>query len=1389
MAKRYFNWKLAIVLVIGFTVLSVTAFALRQWQRTTRAERALVLGERAYDESRWDEAAKNLGRYLAVDHESVPVLLKYAEAQLRIRPAKQNNLQRAIAAYRTVLRLEKGNSEAATRLAEIYMTNMPGEAELIARRYLDEKEDVTVRRLLALALVGQREKFAEAVAELKAIIAKHPDEVLSYEVLGRLAQQRPEDVSEPSEHWYNEAVRNNPSSALAYIARADFFLRERRADEAIADLERAEKQDLSDPKLRLRLASGFINAQLLDKAEEHLNVVKETTPDDQTLWQTWVLLALRSGDREKMLQVAETGLKELGSEPWDFMPAAVELFVLSGHADRATECISRMKEQDFPPRVTAFLEGVVADAQGRPADAVKHWRRAIELGNNSQRIRLAVATSLIGLGDNQSALAQLRTLVAEQPGSYEARLAITKLLTQVGNWAEAAEHARAAMQMAPNEAEPALLNMQARIHVLMDRPADEAPRMWRDIESELSALEAVTGGAAEVKLLQVRVAIARGNFADAEALLTQLNEEYPKQVRVAMVQAEMLVAQAKEGEAVSWLEKVVKEFPESFEPARYLAILLNEQGNRQKCEDVITHALTRMDQPAAQRRLGILLAEFYTRWEEHDHAYETLSTLSRKFPNNILLMRRLLASRRVLADPERVQSLIDDIKSIEGEDGWQWRYEQARAWFVGGEFKARYPEIVSLMQENLLANADDQGSRLLLAATYDRAGELQLAISMYRQALSRSPTDVRIIVPFVAALYTAGEDNEAEEILSRTSRQKLYHPQLQGLQLQSYLRRGQLGSASDILQEYLSNDPNNRTASLTLALLKIQQEQYEQAGVLLEDLRVREPNSLPVASAQVQLNTRRGRAEEALKTCDEIVGALGTAPAYLLRARTYISLGRPEDATEDFGNAIATEPNNPSVWVARSDFHRSTGRPAEAVADIKHALSLAPDSVQIQRLAVSLLLASGDRDSAREGRAILDEALEANPDDVRLRLSKARLLLSEGTATEIANAQRILQQITEDQPDTSEAWVLLGRILLQQAQPGEAVDVALRGLAHKPQDKQLLLLKARAEAARSPVLAIPTLRALHVQEPNDVDIAIRLADAYVGAGQPGKAVSLLTKQLDGCETSAVRTCTIALAVAKYKNGDKAEAEREFDTLLKAVPDDPGPLLVLARLLRDDRLWDEVGRRITNWMGRHPADNQTPVMIAGDMAIARSSEGYELAEDILQKVLERDPNCVPAMSTLAMVYQSTGRGSEGARLCRRILDIAPDNVIAINNLAWTLCEEHGKCREALELVQQGMKMAPQYADMIDTRGVIYYRLSDFERAIQDFSRCMDLYPRTAPSSVTVRFHLARALAKTGQADEAVKYLSQALDSARRIGGLSNEEIVEAQQLLEQLQKGS
>ena len=662
-----------------------------------------------------------------------------------------------------------------------------------------------------------------------------------------------------------------------------------------------------------------------------------------------------------------------------------------------------------------------------------------------------------------------------------------------------------------------------------------------------------------------------------------------------------------------------------------------------------------------------------------------------------------------------------------------------------------------------------------------------MAISTYREALDRSPDDLRVIVPAVAALYGAKEYDQAEQILNRASRQNLSHPLLSELALQDHLRRGELDSASVVLQDILNNDPNNRNAYLSLALLKMQQNDFEQSRQLLNALKKQDPNSLAVVAAQIQLSVRQDKPAEAMQISDQAVDNFGNAFAYILRARTRATFGQADKAWEDLEHAASIEADNVEVWLARSDFNRARGRYAEAVDDVRRARSLAPGDLDVQKRAISLLLAS--RQHSTEARELLAQALELNPEDVELRLYKAQSMLDEGTLAATEAAERVLREITEDQPESSRAWVLLGEIAIKQGQSDKAMNAALGGLAHRPTDRTLLLLKARAEAARSPVLAVPTLESLHDLDSGDVRVALLLADTYIRAGEPDKALALLRRQLAAGDASDRRQYQIALAVATYKNGNKKRAESEFDSLLSAEPNDPAPLFELVQLLKEDRLWSSISQKVLRWHQGHAHDTEAAAAIARDLASVDDAQARKVAEDILRRILNDDPDCAQAMTALAILLQTTGRTSESAVLYERLLSLEPENVIAINNLAWIMSEDQGNYREALELAQRGLEIAPDYSDLVDTRGVIYYRLGQYEKAAEDFRKCIEIGPSTARAGVATRFYLAKALAELGERKQAVAQLNEALQMQAQIGGMLRADVLEARDLLKRLEEGS
>ena len=129
------------------------------------------------------------------------------------------------------------------------------------------------------------------------------------------------------------------------------------------------------------------------------------------------------------------------------------------------------------------------------------------------------------------------------------------------------------------------------------------------------------------------------------------------------------------------------------------------------------------------------------------------------------------------------------------------------------------------------------------------------------------------------------------------------------------------------------------------------------------------------------------------------------------------------------------------------------------------------------------------------------------------------------------------------------------------------------------------------------------------------------------------------------------------------------------------------------------------------------------------------------------------------------------------------------MIAINNLAWFLCEEQGQYQEALTLANRGLQHASEYLDLIDTRGVAYYRLGNLEEAVKDFERFTQLCPPWLPSLATTRFHLARTYVQMGNLPAAVRQLEQIPGLDASTSNLSAGDQAEAKLLLERIKKGN
>jgi tetratricopeptide (TPR) repeat protein len=247
-------------------------------------------------------------------------------------------------------------------------------------------------------------------------------------------------------------------------------------------------------------------------------------------------------------------------------------------------------------------------------------------------------------------------------------------------------------------------------------------------------------------------------------------------------------------------------------------------------------------------------------------------------------------------------------------------------------------------------------------------------------------------------------------------------------------------------------------------------------------------------------------------------------------------------------------------------------------------------------------------------------------------------------------------------------------------------------------------------------------------------------------------------------------------------GDTPAAMKQLDLLRSAGGDREQLFIAETGILEAEQMWAELKEKVQERFERVPEDRGAYIALAGRLASGSSSQPQKIAEDMFRTVLGVRPDDPTSLMGLAMLLQITGRSAEAVGLYRRLVELDPDEVMAYNNLAWIMCEEQGDCEGALKLAVQALGRAPEYVDLIDTRGVIYYRQGRYNRAIDDFETCLDLYPPGSKAIAATHLHLARALISTGQERLAAEHLEKSLELNEDSEELSAAEAAEARALL-------
>jgi putative PEP-CTERM system TPR-repeat lipoprotein len=162
----------------------------------------------------------------------------------------------------------------------------------------------------------------------------------------------------------------------------------------------------------------------------------------------------------------------------------------------------------------------------------------------------------------------------------------------------------------------------------------------------------------------------------------------------------------------------------------------------------------------------------------------------------------------------------------------------------------------------------------------------------------------------------------------------------------------------------------------------------------------------------------------------------------------------------------------------------------------------------------------------------------------------------------------------------------------------------------------------------------------------------------------------------------------------------------------------------------------------------PTSGSIASKVAGTMfANGKSAE----AEAFAKRWLAHNPRDTEVRMLLANRALREHDFKKAAGQYQALLSIDPNNVIALNNLAW-IGGETGDAK-AVAYAERAAKLAPQSASVLDTLGTLLVRQGDTTRGLEYLAKAREL----APARFDVRLSYARALVVSGQTDAARKEL--------------------------------
>ena len=250
------------------------------------------------------------------------------------------------------------------------------------------------------------------------------------------------------------------------------------------------------------------------------------------------------------------------------------------------------------------------------------------------------------------------------------------------------------------------------------------------------------------------------------------------------------------------------------------------------------------------------------------------------------------------------------------------------------------------------------------------------------------------------------------------------------------------------------------------------------------------------------------------------------------------------------------------------------------------------------------------------------------------------------------------------------------------------------------------------------------------------------------------------------EWPEANTAAIQLNLEAKRYAQAAEIASAFS---KRLPDDPQAWLMTGLVaIAEARYQDAVAA-----FSRSYALRPSAAAAVREYQARLATKSLRPAQPLLNW-LTQEPTDTDVRRVLAQYYQRVGATQDLMAQLEKLLDIAPNDAVSLNNLAWSIMETDPKRAESL--ARRAFAIAPQQPAFADTLGCALIENEKFA----DAARVLSSAVNGLPKDPSIRTRYALALARSGDANAARREVQLALRDAGAF-----EERATAEKLLKEL----